>query len=327
MQLSYLLRVVCLVLCGSGGLQVAFEYAAWFPASALLHNAGNGSARKAEQALFRLTLAGRLGPWLLALLFLLPAYVRGEDNVAAEHVGVASLTLAIGLLSWWTFVFMRLILTVYRLHRSCQSYPEVGRMPGNLPVLLYPGPRSVMAVAGLFSARIIVSQSLLETHRFSAAALQVAFAHEGAHVRHRDNLKALLLGLVPHLPFFTKGQPSPVQFWRLAAEMAADEEGTQGQPELSLLLAEMLVTLAQEDHRLSLGMMALCSESEHLRFRVERLLQPIDRSNVSAAAKISRQGKLSLVITMTAFAAFLIALCYGCTVLGHRAAELLFRVG
>ena len=328
MQLSYISRAICLALCAAGGLQIAFECAAWLMAPLLLRNAKVKDARGTEQAFFRLTLGARLGPWLLALGFLLPAYMQGETNFAAERVGFASLMLAMGLLFWWVFAFLRLFLAVYRTHRCCRLCPEVGRGPGDLPLLLYPGERSVMAVAGLFSDRILLSQSLLDKSRFSAAALQVAFAHEHAHARQRDNLRTLLLALFPHVPLSTKHLPSLSRRWRLAAEMAADEEGTQGKPERSLLLAEMLVTMALEgNQRMPQGIVALCSESEHLRVRVERLLERLDNPSSTETMERPERGKLRLVVAMAAFASTLTALCYACVVLGHRAAELLFRVG
>ena len=293
-----------------------------------MRHAEVGNARRSEQALFGLTLVARLGPWLLAFVLLLPAYLQGEDNRAAERVGFITVVLAVGLFAWWAFSILRVAKAIFWMHRCCRLCPEVSRGPEELPLLLYPGRNGVMAVAGIFSARILVSQRLLEESRFSAAALDVAFAHERAHARHRDNLKALLLALLPKVPLSTTHQVSLAQQWRLAAEMAADEEGTQGMPERSLLLAEMLVTFAQEGkRRIPEGLMALCSGSEHLRLRVERLLQ---RAMVSAPLEgvEALQGcRLRLMVAMAVSGSILAALCYGCNVFGHRAAELLFRVG
>lgn len=328
MQLSYISRVFCLALCGAGGLQLASEFVAWLSAPLLLRTAKAGSARRAEQAIFRLTLIARVAPWMLALGLLLPAYMRDEDNFATERVGFLCLALAGGLFSWWAFALLRLSLAAYRTHRCCLRYPAIGRGPGGLPMLLYSGERSVIAVTGLFSACILVSRPLLEGNRFSAPALRAAFAHEGAHVRNHDNLKALLLALAPHVPLSGKHLPSLAGCWRLAAEMAADEEGTDGSSECSLLLAEMLVTLAREGKQcLPRGSIALSSNARNLQIRVERLLGGPASPSFKAKVGMLEPGKLRLAVALAAFVSLMTALGYGCAVLGHQAAELLFCAG
>ena len=200
--------------------------------------------------------------------------------------------------------------------------------PLERPVLLHPGERSLLAVAGVFSARVIVSQPLLNTARFSAAGLEVAFAHEAAHIRHRDNLKLFLLTLLPHIPMATRNRPSIYQRWRLAAELAADEEGVRGEPARSLALAQMLVTMAREANAVPpRGLMALFSAPEHLRVRVERLLAA--RAVPPSAASSAKAGRRDLRVWLlfTASTGVLSAVSLLCVLFGHRAAELLLHLG
>jgi hypothetical protein len=325
MQLSYLARVICLALCSAGLLHMLLEGTAWF-VSGLLPPVAGGSARRVERSLFLLALAARLMPWLLSFGLLVPAYLRGEDNPAAERVGSASLALAACVLVWSLTGIVRALAAALKVHRCCRLCRVVGRSADDLPLLLYPGERSLLAVAGVFAAKVIVSQPLLDANRFSRAALAVALAHEAAHVRHRDNLKLLLLSLLPHVSFSTESLPSLQQRWRLAAELAADEEGTEGEPARSLLLAQMLVAMAREGScGLPQGLVGLFSASEHLRVRVERLLAPPD--STSGPTLHSRRTSRTAIVSLAGCAAALTLLAMACLLFGHPAAEYLLHLG
>jgi len=185
----------------------------------------------------------------------------------------------------------------------------------------------LMAVAGLFSSSVIVSRSFLDTERFSTASLDVAFAHESAHARHRDNLKLLILSALPHIHVAAGGQ-SLGQRWRLAAEIAADEEGTQGKPERALMLAEMLIAVARgASPAVAEGLMTLSSESESLRVRVERLLELVPSVAPLEAEGNAASGALGSGFVLACCATVVAVLGCASGMLGHRFAELLFAMG
>ena len=317
MILPYLARTLCLILCSAGLLHMALECAAWTLCPGMLRV--QSSARRTERTLFAVALASRALPWFLVFTILVPAYLRAEDNRAAEHVSLASVGFAACVLLWSLLGLLHAASTVIAAQRCVRRSTPAPDVLSQTPVLLYSGHPTLIAVAGIFRARILVGPALLEGGRYSPQALAVAFAHERAHVRHRDNLKNLLLSLLPHVALASSKRPSIQQRWRLASEMAADEEGTGGTPENSLLLAGMLVSLArQTGQAFPPGVTALHAGSEHLRLRVENLLRQRSASLPSQPATYSKLaiGGLTLLFS---------ALCALCSLLGHRAAEFLFH--
>ena len=333
MPLSFISRVVCLAFCSAGVLQILLEFAAWSLSPFFMPS--TRQARSFERRLFFLTLCARGAPWLLVGGALLPAYVRGEDNHAGEHVSTICIGWAAFFAAMCVYHALVLLRAWYRTSRWCAGCQEIGRSREGLPILLHPGKRSLMAVAGVFSSRIIVSQPMLNVGLSSPTALEVAFAHERAHARHRDNLKRFLLGALPRVPLATQARPSLQHQWRLAAEMAADEEGVQDGPvvgqrdhsERRVLLAEMLVTMAREGNAVPpQGSMALFSSTDDLRLRVDRLLESLPLAPTSSAHEGALRDGLRVVLLSAGSALMLAGLCYACIHLGHSSAEFLFHL-
>ena len=183
MQLSYMSRVICFALCSAGLLQIVLECAASAAAPLLLRKSLVRSARETEKSLFLLALFARLTPWLLVFIFLLPNYVRGEDNGSAEHVALVSIAFAVVVILWLFVSLARMFRSFYRTYRWPHLCREAGRTPDGSPLLVCEGDDMLMAVAGLFSSSVIVSRSFLDTERFSTASLDVAFAHGTIHRR------------------------------------------------------------------------------------------------------------------------------------------------
>lgn len=323
MQLSYIGRIACVALCSIGLLQAVFECVAWVVSMTLSSNLNSQRARFIERLLFVLALTARIGPSLLVLAFLLPAYLRGENNVLTEHVGTACVIAAAIVFVSFSYSSARLLLGMWDMQRCFGMCHEMTRSSDGLPILLYPGGRPLLAVAGVFSSRIIVSQGLLDSSCFPATALDVAFAHERAHVRHHDNLKLLLLRMFPHITVGTSSRPSVEKQWRFFAELAADVEGTEGRWEQSLLLAEMLVAMARGGkHQLPDLYLALFSRKEDLEVRVERLLDPISAmtEGTDSVERRFQERPLAAVILLSS-TLVLGAIACTCIHLGHQLAE------
>ncbi len=322
MQLSYICRIACVAFCSIGLLQVVFECVAWLVSIRLTRHRGRLNARFTEQLLFLLALSTRLGPTLLVLGLLLPAYMRGEEISSAEHVAAPCILAAALVFAWYLYNTARLLLAMGSMQRCFDMCREIAKSKDGLPILLYPGERTMLAIAGVFSPRIIVSRGLLDSANFPAAALDVAFAHEGAHAHHHDNLKLLLLRMFPHVTIRTSAHPSIEQQWRFFAELAADHEGADGVPEQSVLLAEMLVAMAKASkHPLPSLHLALLSRQEDLQARVEHLLAPLSADT----APWHRQETLLTLGTFLPSTLLLCAIAYTCIHLGHPLAEIMLR--
>jgi Zn-dependent protease with chaperone function len=325
MMLAPLLRTLCFALVSAALLQLALEALVWrftprSPESASGHSSRN--ARRTERLLLVATLAARILPWLLAFGALVPAYLHGEDNTAAEHVALPCIAAAALVVLWIATTLFRAATTSLRTQRYCGRCQPAERTIGGHQVHLHRGSRSLLAVAGIFRSRLLVSEQLLEEARVPPSALEVALTHEAAHATHRDNLKLLVLALLPSIPFATAARPSLDTRWRLAAELAADHDSTAGDAHRSLLLADLLVLLAR-DHSgpTPAGMVTLLSAPDHLRVRVETLLR------ATAPHSPSAQQSLDLRLPLAALSAALVALGVACVLFGHRAAELLLHLG
>jgi Zn-dependent protease with chaperone function len=322
MQLSYLCRLICLALFGAGLLQVVIECLVWSVSGFVTATLDGTCARRAERRMFLLVLGARIAPYILVLGLLLPSYVRGEENISYERVGLVCVAFAAVVLIWSMRNILRVVKAALTTKRYCGTCREIGRSSDGLPLLLSPDRNSLVAVAGVFRSKIIVSQALFDASRFSTGALDVALAHESAHVRHRDNLKLLLLSALPHARIQTARRPSLQQQWRLLAELAADEESVCGGGERrSVLLAETLVALARESAAdLPCASIALVSRAEDLRVRVERLLEP-----AAVGGAIRRPVRTICAVFLPVVA--LGALVYCCVYAGHEIAEFALRLG
>lgn len=319
MPLTLLLRTLCFALACAASLQMLFECLAWRLAPRTPEAAALGRARGLERRLFALTLAARLLPWLLTFGLLVPAYLRGEDNPATERVGLVSLLLAVATLAWIAASLLRAAITAIRTRQYCRTCHTTGHVIDGRPVLAHGGSRSLLAIAGVLRPRLLISQSLLDAQ---SPRLGVAFRHEAAHASQRDNLKLLLLSLLPAIPFATAARPSLDSRWRLASELAADEDATHGNAEHSLELAALLVSLARSHTATPSTLATLLSAPEHLTLRVERLLHHAQPGTARALPRRERDAA-----TLVLAAGCLAALVCAAAAFGHRLAELLLHVG
>jgi hypothetical protein len=325
MALSYLCRTLCFALCGAGVLQIIFEGLAWSASGPVMSIFPSGTARGKERRMFLLALGARVVPYILLLGVFVPAYMREEDNLGGERVGLLSIALGTLVLAWFAANLIRVLLTVLRSNRYLDSCRPIGRTWEGIPLRLAPGNRALLAVTGIFSPTILLSQTLLDESRFPAPALEAAIAHEGAHARQHDNFKLLLLELFPHIGLKTPARASLEQQWRLLAELAADAEGTGQQgSHRAILLAEMLLSLAREQAvDLPFTSIALLSRSNDLRIRVERLL-----GNAKPAAGVfTWRDTLKTTGAVSLPGLAIGALVYAGAHAGHQVAEFILRFG
>lgn len=322
MMLSPLLRTWCFALVSGGILQLMLEALTWRLTPLADEFTSARSPRLTERSLLAATISARILPWMLTCGVLVPAYLRGEDNQAAEHVALPCIAAAVVVGVSIAATILRAMLTSLRTRHYCRRCQPGQRTIAGLQVQVHRGSRSLLAVAGIFRSRLIVSEHLLEGDHVAAPALEVALTHEAAHAAHRDNLKLLALALLPRIPIATTARPSLDARWRLAAELAADEESTRGDAHRCLLLAELLVLLARDRSNLApTGMVTLLSAPDHLRIRVERLL----RATMPAAPHAPLPSAMPL--TLVALSLGLLSLAGACVLVGHRAAELLLHLG
>jgi len=322
MMLSPLLRTLCFALASGGLLLMVLEGLIWRFTPRSVELTSTRSPRLTERWFLSATLSARILPWLLACGALVPAYLRGEDNTSAERVALPCIAVASLVLLWISAAIFRSAITSLRTQRYCSGCQSTGRTVAGRQVHVHHGSHSLLAVAGIFRSRLIVSEHLLEEHHVAAPALEVALSHEAAHASHHDNLKLLLLSLLPRVGFSSARRSSLDDRWRLAAELAADHESTAGDAHRSLLLADLLVVLARDRVAAPAVMVTLLSAPDHLRLRVEQLLRAT-APRTTGTASLARDSRLSIL----SLSAALLALAGACALFGHSAAELLLHLG
>ncbi len=271
MLLSYWLRMVCLVLFSVGMIQIGLHLSLRLVLRLAEKWLRRLTARCQERIYFAVPVTSHGAALLLTMLVVMPQYIRGETNPLQERVGLACIAGALIVAArylYGTQRAIRLLLHMQRAHRSNDA-PVV--MAGGLPVHISAGIYPQLAVMGLFPPRIVLSQHLLDNPAFSPELLEIALAHESAHVQHYDNLKHFVLASLALSHRVWKGS---LERWRDAAENAADDDAVSGNSSRAILLAETLLVVARAvpPRRVSALSLALLPHEEELDKRIGRLL-------------------------------------------------------
>jgi Zn-dependent protease with chaperone function len=272
MLLSYWLRLVCLVLFSVGIVQVVLSLLSMIVMGSANRSIDRMSARCQERIRFAIPVASHVIALLLVLLVIAPQYIRNETNQLQERVGIVCVVGTMLVVARYLYGLFR---AAYFLLQERQSYKLDGVpavLTGGAPVHISEEVHPLLAVTGTFSPRIVVSRHLLSNAAFSQEQLEIALAHENAHVSHRDNLKYFVLA---SLASFRPGAKGSLRQWRYAAEIAADDDAVSGNSSRAILLAETLLVAARtipprRTAALSLG---LLPHEEELDKRIDRLLR------------------------------------------------------
>ena len=247
MNLTYSLRLACICFASFFLLQAVFGGIVNFAARSAIRSAGNMRPRLASRFLFSLRMMP-LGLAAFAVFGLcIPSYLWLEPNSGWEQVGWPCLALAVlGAASCFGFL-VRLLTAAFR---SLQ-YEKVCGKSGRLTVLgkdsmratIVPQPAPLLAVAGIFRSRLIVSANVLQA--LSPEELDAALHHERAHRIWRDNFKRLLFLAVSRGLLFSQGFSAIERQWSKYAEWAADDFAAGGDTQKALSLAAALVRIAR----------------------------------------------------------------------------------
>lgn len=142
-----------------------------------------------------------LAPGLLVLAFLIGWALQEPDS--AEALPILAFAIALPFALLWARAGLRAA-------RSARSAAGVAAA------------KPLAATVGLWRPRTILSPLLHE--QLDAAALRAVMEHEAAHARHRDPLRLWLAQLVTDLQWPLSGARRRFTEWRLALELARDDE-------------------------------------------------------------------------------------------------------
>jgi beta-lactamase regulating signal transducer with metallopeptidase domain len=268
MLLPYWLRLVCLVLLSVGLIQSALVLLLQLLTPAINRALGQLSARWQERACFAMPVIPHIAAFTLATVVVAPQYILSETNLLKERVGVICVAGALVAAARYAYALVR----ASRLMRKAQPRHKatVAACAGGASVQVAESEYPLLAVSGLLLPKIIISRSLLDTAMLSPRALQIAIAHEAAHIRHYDNLKLFVLSSLA-LPL---GANAAVRRWRQAAEIAADQDAVAGSRARAILLAETLLVAARAvpAHPPASVTLGLLPYEEDLEKRIHHLL-------------------------------------------------------
>jgi len=326
MIVVYALRLFCLCLAsffvvhGCVGLLVSAA------ARAAIRVAETMPARGAARFLFLI----RILPFALGIGAVLglcvPSYLWFEPHATPERVGLACLALVVlGAASWFASI-ARVSRALVASSRCQQQWKETGhedRLPGeNSQAMVVENAAPLLALAGIRQPRLIVSRGVLQA--LSADQLEVAFDHENAHRASRDNLKRLLLLVIPDPIPLVHRFGTLDEGWAKFAEWAADDEAVQGDAHRAVSLASALLRVARmgSGPRLSFLHTSLVAGDRDLASRIERLLEfeTADGRPLSPARSLTFGGAFlmaALIATLLAGPAILSSV--------HRLLELFLR--
>jgi Zn-dependent protease with chaperone function len=315
MQLSYWVRLLLLISFSAGLVQAVIALLMRLERPVFGRALARLSARWQERVCFTLPIVPHLAAALAACV-IVPLYIYTETEPFNERVGVLCVAGALLVAARYAYALARALRLAWRA-RSARE-PKIAASVAGVPVRLSTSEHAPLAVRGILWPEIIVSRSLLLPTALSPEALEIALAHEQAHIRQFDNFKLFVLSslLLP-------GFPSAAQIrWRRAAEIAADNDAAAGSRTRAILLAETLLTIARSEQERALPalVLPLLAHEEELETRIHRLLGEETRS----AACDGRFNQLGTILLFFATAGLLLAFAI---VPFHRFAECVLHLG
>ena len=281
MNLPYTVRLLCLCCASFFVIHLTVALATRLAAGTAMRVAEHMKPSSAARFLFIL----RMTPLALALFgvlaFCIPSYLWLEPETNGERVGFVCVFTALMAIAIWGTALARVVGalrgTARYLHR-CERHGHRIIVPGeSSPALLLDDKSPVMAVAGVFRPKLVISRQVMRG--LSPEQREAALRHERAHRLSGDNLKRFLILLAPDAIPLVGTFRGLERAWSKFTEWAADDQASEGDPQRALSLAAALVRVAKmgSKPRLNYLSCSLVAGDQELSERVDRLLRPQPR--------------------------------------------------
>lgn len=310
MTLSWTLRLLCVLTVVTGMVLAGSELLLALAARSIRRHLEDVSARWRERFFYGIQIGPALFAAFVAGVVCLPAYLRGETNLASESVSRLCLIAAAIIALWFAFTLLRglrLLIRTVRFTQTCRRCGQFLAQSGDIPILEVADAGPPVRLIGFFRPLILVSSALTgEEHTIGPDAFELALAHERSHARHHDNWKLLMLRLLPRIHRLLPGGDPWGQPWQQAADCAADDDAVAGDPARSVLLAEALVTAARTAKEAGHSCApcictALTADDTALAIRIHRLLHPQPIANSFGPPLLFTLAALALLSAVAAF--------------------------
>jgi Zn-dependent protease with chaperone function len=326
MNLPYTVKLLCL--CGASFflIHIGLAAAARLSAGTAVRVAEHMKPHAAARLLFAVRILPLVLTLVAVLAFCIPSYLWLEPQATGEKVGILCVLMALLGAAVWVQGIRRMIGVVRGTNRylsECERHGRKITVPGeDSPALLLTDKAPVLAVAGIFRPRLLISRRVLRG--LSAEQREAALRHEQAHRASSDNLKRLMILLSPDVVPFVATFNGLEHAWSKFTEWAADDAATAGDPERALTLASALVSVARMGSRPRANVLScsLVGGAQELSQRVDRLLRPQPKPEKPVKEVVRL---LSGVVALAASAAAVITLWPSSLSLVHQALEHLVR--
>ena len=215
----------------------------------------------------------------ITLFVIMPAFLVFEPPSAEEEIGPL-----LALLS--SFAALQLIIaaitagrSVWLTHCVAREWLRTSRAIGTdqsagLVAFAVESPSPMVALVGVFNPRLIASSSVINA--CTAEEIASIAGHERGHFDARDNLKRWIAASLPDMLRWTPVHHEIVSAWHHAAEDAADDATTGGEPIARAELAALLLKIVRLAPAPSWNAAVVSPfvEQHGLERRVRRLLRP-----------------------------------------------------
>jgi Zn-dependent protease with chaperone function len=176
-----------------------------------------------------------------------PSYIRFEPRATIEGFDLTLTICAAGALALIVASFARAMHAWQRASHQAAVWMRGARRyeaPSAVPAYtIGSAPAPLMALVGVLSPRVFVSDRLVDV--LSRDELDATLAHEASHARSHDNVKRLVMRLLPDALALGPMGGAIERRWASAAEHAADRAATGGDAAARCALASALVKVAR----------------------------------------------------------------------------------
>jgi hypothetical protein len=258
MSASYIARLLVQVLTSAFLVQLLISILVCAVASPVVRFAERLRPVTGARLLFVLRLSPLLSASYVAFALTVPSYLRLESDNQSERVGVCGAVLAIAALSILFSSCFRALRAVRQSSRFARTVKQQ-----NHPCV---------AVSGLLNPRLLMSQAAVDV--FAPEELDVVLRHEAAHARSRDNLRRLILLMLPDALPYVNPLASLDRAYKRVIEWAADDFAIANDTRKAICLANALIAFARTRGRASACVLvtSLVDDEVDLARRVQRLL-------------------------------------------------------
>jgi hypothetical protein len=229
--------------------------------------------------LLQLRLVPGVATLALTLFVVVPAFVLFEPRRNEEDIGplLALLSsLALLQLSVAAITAARSVWLTRRVEREWLRTSSAidPRQSAGLQAFAIQSPSPMVALVGVFHPKLIASSSVISA--CTAEEIGSIAGHERGHFDARDNLKRWIMSSLPDMLRWTPMHRQIVDAWHHAAEDAADDATTGGQPMARAELAALLLKVVRLAPAPSwhAAVVSPFVEEHGLERRVRRLLRP-----------------------------------------------------